>query len=115
MKRNVTFVTGLWNIGRDDLNSFKRSFDNYLSCFEILLSLDINLVVYVPEELKDFVTNAEVQTIQRLSYEITKTLSLGLIFMIVLISYAPTQIGTIKQNGWPKVHKPNWNYMHLFN
>lgn len=55
MKHNVTFVTGLWNIGRDDLEAFKRPFDNYLICFDLLLGLDINLVVYVPDELKEFV------------------------------------------------------------
>lgn len=55
MKHNVTFVTGLWDMGRGNLESFKRSFDNYLENFERLLSLDINLVIFAPDYLNDFI------------------------------------------------------------
>ena len=54
---DATFVTGLWNIGREDLGDFHRKFDHYLECFEKLLSLDLSLYVYVPEELLDFVNS----------------------------------------------------------
>lgn len=55
MNSNVTFVTGLWDMGRGNLKTFNRSFDHYLKCFEELLSLNINLVVFVPEDLEQFV------------------------------------------------------------
>lgn len=55
MKRNVTFVTGLWDMGRGDLKTFQRSFDQYLEHFKLLLSLDINLVIFAPEHLHDFI------------------------------------------------------------
>ena len=55
MKHNVTFVTGLWDMGRGNLDSFKRSFDNYLENFKLLLSLDINLVIFAPDYLNDFI------------------------------------------------------------
>lgn len=55
MEKKVTFVTGLWDIGRSELISFKRNFDDYLRCFEVLLSLDINLIIYAPEYLHDFI------------------------------------------------------------
>ena len=48
----ITLVTGLWDLGRDNLTSFKRSFDSYIECFKRLLSLDLNFIVYVPEELR---------------------------------------------------------------
>lgn len=55
MKHNVTFVTGLWDLGRDNLGDFSRPFNSYLDRFAELLSLDINLVVFVPESLETFV------------------------------------------------------------
>jgi len=55
MKNTVTLVTGLWDIGRSDLGDFGRSFDHYLEKFEKLLSLDINMIIWVPKELNSFV------------------------------------------------------------
>jgi hypothetical protein len=49
-KSNLTVVTGLWNIGRPG-----RSFDHYLECFDKLLSVDVNMFIFVPKELEDFV------------------------------------------------------------
>lgn len=54
-KNNFTLVTGLWDLGRGNLEGFTRSFDHYLECFGKLLSLDCNMVVWVPEELNRFV------------------------------------------------------------
>lgn len=54
-KHNFTLVTGLWNIKRDTLDEFNRSFDHYLENFDKLLSLDFNMCVYVPEDLIPFV------------------------------------------------------------
>lgn len=54
-KNNFTLVTGLWDLGRGDLHNFGRSFDHYLECFSKLLSLEVNLCVWVPKELNEFV------------------------------------------------------------
>lgn len=44
----LTFVTGLFDIGRGDLNSgFKRSFDHYIECFKRLLTIDYPMVIYI--------------------------------------------------------------------
>lgn len=50
-----TLVTGLWDIKRGDLKDFCRSFDHYLQSFSQLLSLDFNMIIYVPKELESFV------------------------------------------------------------
>lgn len=52
---NFTIVTGLWNLGRDNIEEFSRSFDHYLETFENLLRLDFNFYIYVPKELDFFV------------------------------------------------------------
>ena len=52
---NFTLVTGLWDLGREKLTDFGRSFDHYLENFGRLLSLDFPMVVYVPKELNRFV------------------------------------------------------------
>ena len=51
----VTLVTGLWDLGRGNLDGFGRSFDHYLENFGKLLSLDVNMIVWVPKELNRFV------------------------------------------------------------
>lgn len=50
-----TIVTGLWDLGRDKLEDFGRPFEHYLNNFGHLLSLDMNMVVYVPKEIERFV------------------------------------------------------------
>lgn len=52
----ITLVTGLWDLGRDNLTEFKRSFDHYLQRFDELLGLEIDLIVFVPKELERHVT-----------------------------------------------------------
>lgn len=52
---SFTLVTGLWDIKRGELKDFHRSFDHYLESFSQLLSLDFNMVIYVPKELESFV------------------------------------------------------------
>lgn len=52
----VTFVTGLWNIKRDQLSEgWSRSFEHYLEKFEQLLKIDANLIIFGEKELEDFV------------------------------------------------------------
>lgn len=52
---DFTLVTGLWDIKRGDLTDFNRSFDHYLENFDRLLSLDFNMCIYIPSELRRFV------------------------------------------------------------
>ena len=53
---NVTFVTGLWNIRRDELQEgWSRSFKHYLDKFEQLLQIDANLIIFGESDLEKFV------------------------------------------------------------
>ena len=53
---NVTLVTGLWDIGRGDLEQgWSRSFSHYLDKFESLLKVDSNMIIFGDDELKKFV------------------------------------------------------------
>jgi len=54
---DFTLVTGLWDIKRGELKDFYRAFDHYLESFSKLLTLDFNMVIYVPKELEQFVHN----------------------------------------------------------
>lgn len=52
----VTLVTGLWNIGRGNLDEgWSRSFEHYLDKFKELLKVEENLIIYGDAELKAFV------------------------------------------------------------
>ena len=52
----VTLVTGLWDIGRGEMGtSFSRSYEHYLECFEKLLKVDVNLIVFGDKTLEQFV------------------------------------------------------------
>jgi hypothetical protein len=54
--KNVTFVTGLWDIGRSDLaEGWSRPFSHYLEKFEQLLKIDLPLIIYGEEDLQEFV------------------------------------------------------------
>ena len=48
--KNLTVVTGLWNIGRND-----RSFDHYIERFKEFLEIPANLFIYIPKELENIV------------------------------------------------------------
>ena len=52
----ITLVTGLWNIGRDNLQEgWSRSYQHYLNKFSQLLDVNENLIIFGDEELKQFV------------------------------------------------------------
>jgi len=52
----ITLVTGLWDIGRSNLNEgWNRSFEYYLEKFKELLEIDCNLIVFGDNKLKEFV------------------------------------------------------------
>ena len=51
----ITYVTALYDIGRGNIDKFKRSFDVYLNFFQDLLHTRNNLIVYGDKSLKKFV------------------------------------------------------------
>ena len=52
----ITLVTGLWDIGRGDLNEgWSRTYQHYLDKFKELLSIDNNLIIFGDQELETFV------------------------------------------------------------
>jgi len=68
----VTLVTGLWDIGRGEMNtSFERGYDHYLECFSKVLKLDVNLIVFGDKELKRFVQEHRTDRIQFIERELS--------------------------------------------
>lgn len=52
----ITLVTGLWDIGRGNLDEgWSRSYQHYLDRFSELLKVDYNLIIFGDQELKNFV------------------------------------------------------------
>lgn len=53
----ITLVTGLWDIGRGDLDEgWSRSYQHYLDNFKELLSVNNNLIIFGDKELETFVS-----------------------------------------------------------
>ena len=53
---NLTLVTGLWDIGRDQLvEGWSRTYQHYLDKFESLLKLNVNLIIFGDSDLQRFV------------------------------------------------------------
>jgi len=53
---NITLVTGIWDIGRGELEEgWSRPFQHYLDKFSQLLDVDTNMIIFGEEELKEFV------------------------------------------------------------
>jgi hypothetical protein len=56
MSRDITLVTGLWNIKRDELGEgWSRSFQHYLDKFEQLLQVENSMIIFGDSELESFV------------------------------------------------------------
>ena len=56
MNKNLTIVTGIWNLKRDSAGEgFKRSFDHYLENFKKLLATDCQMIIFIEKENEDFV------------------------------------------------------------
>ncbi len=52
----ITLVTGLWDIGRGELNDgWSRSYTHYLDKFSELLKMDSKMIIFGDSELKEFV------------------------------------------------------------
>ena len=55
-KKNITIVTGLWDIKRDQCGgTFQRSFDTYLEKFDDLLRTDYPMVIFTESKLVPFI------------------------------------------------------------
>ena len=53
---NITLVTGIWDIGREELSEgWSRSYQHYLDKFEQLLDVQENMIIFGDESLKEFV------------------------------------------------------------
>jgi hypothetical protein len=53
MNKNITIVTGLWDIGRGQLDGWsKRDFNTYKEKFFELLKTDNQLCIFIDESLK---------------------------------------------------------------
>lgn len=56
VKRDYTIVTGLWNLKRNETLDDGRNFEeHYLKMFDEFLQMPMNLFIYVPQELEEFV------------------------------------------------------------
>jgi hypothetical protein len=53
---NVTIVTGIWDIKRDELSQgWSRTFQHYLNNLEKLLKTQDNMIIYIEEQYRSFV------------------------------------------------------------
>lgn len=58
MNKNVTIVTGLWDLGRGELNGWaQRDFNHYKSKFFEMLETDAQMCIWIPKELEEEVLN----------------------------------------------------------
>jgi hypothetical protein len=56
MKNKITFVTGLWDLGRDKIGGgFNRDFSHYTNQLKHLLSLDVNLIIFCDSDIEKIV------------------------------------------------------------
>ena len=53
---NITLVTGLWDIGRGNLEEgWSRSFEDYIEKFKQLLRVEENMIIFGDAELEKIV------------------------------------------------------------
>lgn len=54
MNNNITIVTGLWDLGRENLSGWgQRNFQDYKDRFFELLETDINMAIWIPKEFEE--------------------------------------------------------------
>lgn len=54
MNKNITIVTGLWDLKRGDLQGWaNRSFNDYITRFYDLLEADAQMCIWIPKELEE--------------------------------------------------------------
>ena len=55
---SITFVTGLWDIGRGELTEgWSRNYESYLMKLDQLLKIEENLIIFGDSELEKFVNS----------------------------------------------------------
>lgn len=55
-RSDLTIVTALWDLGRGEINnSFKRSYDSYLTKFSELLKTDVNMYIFIDPQDEEFI------------------------------------------------------------
>jgi len=73
MNNKVTIVTGLWDLGRGEINqNFKRSYDDYLTKFIDILKTDIPMYIFIDEKDEEFIwkyRNPENTVINKISLD----------------------------------------------
>ena len=53
MNKDLTVVTGLWDLGRGNIDGWsKRSFETYKERFLELLTVDVNMCIFIPKSLE---------------------------------------------------------------
>ena len=58
MNKDLTVVTGLWDLGRGNIDGWsKRSFETYKERFLELLTVDVNMCIFIPKSLEQDVWN----------------------------------------------------------
>lgn len=58
MNKDITIVTGLWDLGRGNVDGWsKRDFKEYKNRFFELLETDIQMCIWIPKELEEEVKN----------------------------------------------------------
>lgn len=56
MNKDVTIVTGIWDLKRDSAGSgFKRPFEHYLIHFKKLLKTDCKMVIFIPKAIEGII------------------------------------------------------------
>jgi len=56
MSKNITFVTGIWDLRRDQAGEgFKRPFQHYIDNFIKLMQADVNMAIYIEKKYEDIV------------------------------------------------------------
>lgn len=54
---DITIVTGIWDIGREDLTEgWSRSYSHYTKRFDLVLDFDVNMIIYGDEKLQEIVS-----------------------------------------------------------
>jgi hypothetical protein len=54
---DITIVTGIWDIGREDLTEgWSRSYSHYIKRFDQVLDFDVNMIIYGDAKLQEIVS-----------------------------------------------------------
>lgn len=52
--QNITIVTGLWDLGREELQGWAhREFDHYKKCFLEMLKAGVQMCIWIPKDLEE--------------------------------------------------------------